>query len=152
MLSLLWHDLFVKHCLPVYYFIQYIVPSSLKQSHVPWYSHLLTSFWTPDARCLLRDGTTSMATSPYLIFINDVSDIIIIKLSWYSLLKSPQIVHFWKNFKIAGHMYEFQDLTPISGHFRTTTRPAYLRQNDKIITDTITSGTGENAKPAQYRP
>jgi len=24
-----------------------------------------------------------------------------------------------KNFKISGYMYEFQDLTPISGHFRT---------------------------------
>jgi len=23
-----------------------------------------------------------------------------------------------KNFKISGYMYEFQDLTPISGHFK----------------------------------
>ena len=30
----------------------------------------------------------------------------------------------WKRVKISGYMYKFQDLTPISGHFRTTPRPA----------------------------
>ena len=38
----------------------------------------------------------------------------------------------WKRAKISGYMYKFQDVTPISGHFRTTPRPEKCINNTHV--------------------
>jgi len=47
-------------------------------------------------RIIVPRGMLSAATLPYLVItaLNDVSDIIVIKLSWYSDLNPIQNVHF----------------------------------------------------------